>query len=570
MSRVSNLKTIRLNHFNSWHCSWYEQRYTSVLIANDIKIQCYISGVFKRLKTISSSLYINKSHRFTSFHFDLYIEPFFFNSKYRSLFLELNKYVNFCFYFYHSYFYYSFLKKKQPSLNESIQLSSNSALDNKFNFSTKKTLFYISDVKKHHLFSVSFHQSKKKMWSFYSFFFKQLFSLFEEKTLDSMSKYLIYDSLNFFRLDKYSLVQDWTEHSFFFYSVNNANIIMNQNLFHLLFFLNIRPFKCLPDTSLFFPYLFNSFGISSHYNTSLYTDESFFFPTHFSNVSGKQSVSTLTNYWLSLSYFFFSFFFSISSYLSRYVFFFSFFYSEISFIKVAKGPFLSSFFLSKHFHSKSKKFLKRVKSSDQLRFMFVSKTYLKKYFFFFFRFFLIEMERTIGFYLHKQNKLFSNILLNANLFSKGFNHFPSIKDARFVANYISMGLNDRFSLNRIFYSLRDLQFKNYYHKNFLYKKHSFDFMSLVADKKYPVLGLRIECSGSYKPGSRKKKKYYGEVVKDVELVHKSPNNSYYADLDFHQSFSRLKSGTIGIKVWVFFKTDLYNKNKHYVSIVTSS
>jgi hypothetical protein len=211
----------------------------------------------------------------------------------------------------------------------------------------------------------------------------------------------------------------------------------------------------------------------------------------------------------------------------------------------------------------------------QTRKFFLTKTYLKKYFLFFFNFFFKEIEQTINFYFYKKTNMFSNVVVNCNSFIRNFKEFPTIKDAKFICDYVSLGLNNKFSVNKIFYKIRDLQFKNYYFRNFLKKKHKdasninmlFDMLS---EKKYPILGIRIECSGSYKPGSRKKKKYYGEVVKDVELVHKSPNNSIYADLDFHQSFSRLKSGSIGIKVWVFFKTDLYNNNKHYISLVTSS
>jgi hypothetical protein len=188
----------------------------------------------------------------------------------------------------------------------------------------------------------------------------------------------------------------------------------------------------------------------------------------------------------------------------------------------------------------------------------------------FFLYFVKEIENTISFYLTKKKCTLYNVYAFFSFFEKKEKQVPSIKDAKIVSDYIMYRLNKFYSINRIFYEIRDWQFKNYYNKKYLPSSiKTTDYYLMYQDKKYPVLGMRIECSGSYKPGSRKKKKYYGEIIKDVELISKSPNNSFYADLDYYQVTSRLKSGSIGIKVWVFFKTHLYNSNKHYISIVTS-
>ena len=243
-----------------------------------------------------------------------------------------------------------------------------------------------------------------------------------------------------------------------------------------------------------------------------------------------------------------------------------FFYN--SFFLSEKTYFLNDWFKLKRVFYGHKKFLKRVSSFSQLKYKFIEKTYRKQFIKEYFGFFFKEMEKTISFYLSGKSNQIYTVLLFPNMFFKHKNQFVAIKDAKIVSDYVMLKLNKQFSLNRIFYEIRDWQFKNYYNRRYLTDKKN-RLLNLYGDKFYPVLGIRIECSGSYKPGSRKRKKYYGEVVKEVELVNKSPNNSFYADLDYYQSTSRLKSGSIGIKVWVFFKTHIYNKNKHFVSIVTS-
>jgi ribosomal protein S3 len=42
------------------------------------------------------------------------------------------------------------------------------------------------------------------------------------------------------------------------------------------------------------------------------------------------------------------------------------------------------------------------------------------------------------------------------------------------------------------------------------------------------------------------------------LFGKMPNKSILSDIDYYQSFARTKSGSIGIKVWIFFYTKSYD------------
>lgn len=63
-----------------------------------------------------------------------------------------------------------------------------------------------------------------------------------------------------------------------------------------------------------------------------------------------------------------------------------------------------------------------------------------------------------------------------------------------------------------------------------------------------------------------RKLYYGDIIRESTLIQKSPNNTFNADIDYYQSFAITKSCTIGVKVWVFFKTHLYSTNGKFISL----
>jgi ribosomal protein S3 len=46
-----------------------------------------------------------------------------------------------------------------------------------------------------------------------------------------------------------------------------------------------------------------------------------------------------------------------------------------------------------------------------------------------------------------------------------------------------------------------------------------------------------------------------------------PNRSILSDIDYYQSFARTTSGSIGIKVWIFFYTKSYNSKYWLNSLV---
>jgi hypothetical protein len=167
---------------------------------------------------------------------------------------------------------------------------------------------------------------------------------------------------------------------------------------------------------------------------------------------------------------------------------------------------------------------------------------------------------------------------------------PSILSSKIICEYVLYNTEQGFSLSKIFFKVRrwqvkalknNLKLENLYTK--LYNKYkqesiklsinqtktlfNLDLLYHYSMKKNPIVGLRIECHGNTKKGRRSKKVCYTDWVRDPNLIGKMPNNTFNADIDYYQSFGVRKSSSVGIKVWVFFKTFVYNKNNRYISIV---
>lgn len=187
----------------------------------------------------------------------------------------------------------------------------------------------------------------------------------------------------------------------------------------------------------------------------------------------------------------------------------------------------------------------------------------------FFNQFIIKVEETIKSYT-KQNVYF---LCNYDYIEKGF---PTITNAKIICDYIVYQIHSNIRLKTIFHKVRRWQLINNDNKKYLENQFfsnqllgkADDFLDHLSYKRYPIMGIRIECSGTSKKGTRKRKIFYGDWIKDFDLISKSPNNTLSADLDYYQSFAIVKSCSIGVKVWVFFKTHLYNSNSEFISLVS--
>ena len=200
----------------------------------------------------------------------------------------------------------------------------------------------------------------------------------------------------------------------------------------------------------------------------------------------------------------------------------------------------------------------------------IQKIVYKKFISVFMYEFIYSLEKTLSNYLKKKPL----ILFNYFLYSK--EKYPSILSAKMIADYIIYKIEFYLKIPKIFFEIRKWQFFNYDKKRLLEDRYFikslgsnyFDYLEHFSFKRFPILGIRIECSGTPKKGKRKQKIFYGDWVTDYELNSKASNNMISSDIDYYQSIAILFSGTVGIKVWVFFKTHLYDENLKYKGIIS--
>jgi hypothetical protein len=110
----------------------------------------------------------------------------------------------------------------------------------------------------------------------------------------------------------------------------------------------------------------------------------------------------------------------------------------------------------------------------------------------------------------------------------------------------------------------------YYKRKRIYweeAKINLNYLFYYASKRAPLIGIRIECSGTFKKGRMSKVYFYSSWIKDDILTGRMPNTSIIADIDYYQYFVVSKSSSIGIKTWIFLETHLYNNNHKYISLV---
>ena len=187
----------------------------------------------------------------------------------------------------------------------------------------------------------------------------------------------------------------------------------------------------------------------------------------------------------------------------------------------------------------------------------------------FFSYFFNHIETVISNYTKQQ------VYCLYNLFYMGIKYYPPILNAKVVCDYFIYMVHGKKSIRGAFYKIRQWQLANIQRRLSLesmyfktqMKRAPLKYLDHLSYKKYPVMGVRIECSGNKKKGTMARKFFYGDVIKNVSIVQKNPNNTFGADLDYYQSFALTKSCSIGVKVWVFFKTHLYNSHGSIKTLV---
>jgi hypothetical protein len=187
----------------------------------------------------------------------------------------------------------------------------------------------------------------------------------------------------------------------------------------------------------------------------------------------------------------------------------------------------------------------------------------------FFSYFFNHIENVVSLYTKQ------NVYCLYNLFYMGTKYYPPILNAKVLCDYFIYLVHGKKSIRGAFYKIRQWQLFNIQRRLSLesmffktqMKRNPSTYLNHLSSKKYPVIGIRIECSGNKKKGTMARKFFYGDIVKNLSIVQKNPNNTFKADLDYYQSFALTKSCSVGVKVWVLFKTHLYDQHGSIKTLV---
>jgi hypothetical protein len=513
MSRISNLSNLRIPHFNSWKTLWYENDKTySFLFFRDFQLFQYLKGLFYRLKMITDDFYfenLNSSCFFVKVN--IYLYKFQIKKYFLSLFMD-------------QYLIYNFLLKKRTFLYKFPFFFSSlffcvstacflqySVARNSFFFSFF-SLFTIGSLAfnkyKKVIFSLSYlvHPLKLKLKKNFNYFFNFL------KRKDEFSSRL---------LTKY----------FFYIAIKNVLFYLSFKLYDYFFyrFYIFLDTKFLLLNNCIFYYFSINKKAESH-STFYYLKE------NYKRELGRDIFDDRTYY----DFFFYFFLYSLILNIEKSIYLFS----------GNKCLFFPSFYYYKKFPS----FLSAKLIND---------------------FVLLELEkgsnmyrvfRTLQLYqMREKMKLKQELMVSFNkeLFFSVFSKFKMglrLKISQYKSitkkqrvKILSLFRNNKKNFFSIFMNIRSLFEELYYNE--------------VLAKKYPLIGIRIECNGPPKRGRQARLVAYHQIVKNYKLFGKMPNKSILADIDYFQSFARTKQGSIGIKVWVFFYSKTYNANYKLISIV---
>ncbi len=523
MSRISNLSNLRIPHFNSWKTTWYEKdKNYSYLFFRDFQLFQYLKGLFYRLKMLTDDFYFDN---LTNNCFYIKVNVYLYKFQIKKYFLS---------FFSDQYLLYNFFLKKRK-LKDTTD----------FSFSN---IFYIS--------SILYLNTNRLFFNIFSFFlnsfFRTSFMILKKK-----------NNLNFFN------------------RLNNSVSILKKQF-------NGHPIKLKLKKNLFF---FNSFFTAKNNNKNLIKQYSFIY--------------ILKNIILFL--------FSIKN---NYFFLRSFLH-YVEKLQLLKSNLL--FFFNLNMNKKelvSFYYLKENCRRELGRDVFDERTYYDFFFYFFLYSFTLNVEKTI--YLFTGNRC---IFYPVYYYYK---KFPSFLSAKLVNDYVLLELEKGNNMFRIFKSLQSYQLKEKYKlkqelmvdfnkelfyvffnkyklelkEKFLFlrkfkkrkikfnyllsrlnKKYFFSkfieiqklfeelYYNEVLIKKYPLIGIRIECNGPPKRGRQARLVAYHQIVKNYKLFGKMPNKSVLADIDYYQSFARTKQGSIGIKVWIFFYSKTYDSKYKLISVI---
>lgn len=519
MSRISNLSNLRIPHFNSWKTIWYEKdKNYSLLFFRDFQIYQYLKGLFYRLKMLTDDFYFdNLISNFFFLKVNIYIYKFQIKKYFLSFFLDQFLLYNF------------FLKKRQYNFKY---------LSNTYSF-----YYFLSYIKNNNFIYYFFFSC------YYFFFYSNLHFYLRDK---KRKKFM---SLNFFNNKRKFLINPIKlklkkNNSFFFNFFRKKHLLFNNIKKYFIHFI-------LKNILLFLFFFSDSFFLLFYY--SLYIQKlkllnSLF--SYFINIKNKKNEFNIffylkENYRRELTR-------GVFDERIYYDFFFYFFlYSLV--LNIEKSIYLFTgnnciFFPVYYYYKKFPSFLSAKLVNDYV---------------------LLELEKGNNLFrifkmlqlyqIKEKAKLKQELMVSFNkeLFFSYFNR-RKIKLRQMLSTNNKMN-KESFNKNNFLYKLNKKLFFSY----FLEIRKYFEdlYYNEILAKKYPLIGIRIECNGPPKRGRQARLIAYHQIVKNYKLFGKMPNKSILADIDYCQSFARTKQGSIGIKVWVFFYSKTYDSKYKLISII---
>lgn len=79
------------------------------------------------------------------------------------------------------------------------------------------------------------------------------------------------------------------------------------------------------------------------------------------------------------------------------------------------------------------------------------------------------------------------------------------------------------------------------------------FKQFVSTKLFPLVGIRIRVSGLLTAAARSQKLDYDEII-GHDYAGRMNHSAITADVDYYDTFARRNEGSLGIKVWLMFRT----------------
>jgi len=92
------------------------------------------------------------------------------------------------------------------------------------------------------------------------------------------------------------------------------------------------------------------------------------------------------------------------------------------------------------------------------------------------------------------------------------------------------------------------------------------FRQFANTKLFPLAGIRIRITGLMTAAGRKQKVNYDEIV-GHDIAGRMNNSAIAADVDYYDTFARRNEGSLGIKVWLMFRTKVISATGNNRSII---